>query len=129
LKKHGKHHEWKGRINMSQQRYAGTLKKWNVERGYGFITADDGDQEIFVHISAFGRIGRQPLVGEALSLEVEPDRNGKRCAVRVRRPGEPVREAPLQRPVRLRKSSRDNALGFFGKLFTVFLVCAVALFA
>jgi cold shock CspA family protein len=129
LKQDGKHNEWKGRINMSQQRYAGTLKKWKAERGYGFVTSDDGGQDILVHISAFGRNGRQPLVGEALSFEVEPDRNGKRCAVRVSRPGEPVREAPLQRPVRHRKSSRDNEPGFFGKLFTVFLVCAVALFA
>ena len=77
---------------MGQQRYTGTLKKWNAERGFGFITADDGGQDKFAHISVFARDGGQPQVGEALSFEIEPDRNGKRRAVQVRRPGEPVRE-------------------------------------
>jgi len=113
---------------MSAQRYAGTLKKWNAERGFGFITADDGGQDVFVHISAFARDGGQPLVGEALSFEVEPDRNGKRSAVRVRRPGDPVRDAPPRRPVRLSKSGSDNPPGFFGKLFGAVLICAVAFF-
>ena len=65
---------------MSQQRYSGKLKKWNAERGFGFIMADDGGQDIFVHITAFARDGRQPTEGEALTFEVEPDRNGKRSA-------------------------------------------------
>jgi cold shock CspA family protein len=38
---------------MNQPRYSGKLKKWNAERGFGFIVADDGGQDIFVHISAF----------------------------------------------------------------------------
>lgn len=68
---------------MSQPRYSGKLKKWNAERGFGFIVADDGGQDIFVHISAFARDGRQPTDGELLTFEVEPDRNGKRSAVRI----------------------------------------------
>ena len=77
-------------------RYEGRLKKWNAERGFGFIAAEDGGAELFVHISAFVRDGRTPVVGEALSFEVEPDRDGKKRAVRVRRPGEPV--APPKAP-------------------------------
>ena len=96
---------------MSQQRYAGTLKKWNTERGYSFITADDGGQDIFILISAFALNGRQPLLGEALSFEVEPDRNGKRSAVRVRRPSDTEREIAPRRPARLSRSRDGNGDG------------------
>lgn len=68
-------------------RYDGSLKKWNTERGFGFIIADDGGQELFAHISAFPRDGQLPALGDRLSFEVEPDRDGKKRAVRVRRAG------------------------------------------
>ncbi len=36
-------------------RIEGTLKKWNDERGFGFIQPTHGGQEVFVHISSFPR--------------------------------------------------------------------------
>ena len=71
-------------------RFDGTLKKWNADRGLGFVVADQGGEELFVHISAFPRDGRVPAVGEVLSFEVETGREGKKCAVRVQR----IRAAP-----------------------------------
>lgn len=68
-------------------RYDGSLKKWNAERGFGFIAADDGGHELFAHISAFPRDGQLPTLGERLSFEAEPDRDGKKRAVRVHRAG------------------------------------------
>lgn len=113
---------------MSQPRYGGKLKKWNDERGFGFIVADDGGQDIIVHITAFARDGRLPTEGEALTFEVEPDRHGKRSAVHVRRPGDVTREAVSRRPVRLRKSGSDNATGFSSKVIGGLLVCALLWF-
>ena len=66
-------------------RFDGTLKKWNADRGTGFVVADQGGEELFVHVSAFPRDGRVPLLGEALSFEIDTGRDGKKCAVRLQR--------------------------------------------
>ena len=110
---------------MEQQRYTGTLKKWNAERGFGFITAADGGQDIFVHITAFARDGRQPTEGEALSFAVEPDRNGKRSAIRVQRPGDAARPAAPPRHDSHRASRSGNSPGWLGRLLSGLLVCAL----
>lgn len=68
-------------------RFNGKLVKWNADRGFGFVVADHGEQELFVHISAFPRDGRVPAVGEALNFEMELDPQGRKRAVRVGRPG------------------------------------------
>jgi cold shock CspA family protein len=75
-------------MNTTPTRFTGTLRKWNVERGFGFVVAERSDQEIFVHVSAFPRDGRQPIVGEPLSFEIELAADGRKRAVRVRRPGD-----------------------------------------
>jgi cold shock CspA family protein len=111
-------------------RYTGKLKKWNAERGFGFVVADDGGQDIFVHITAFPRDGWQPAEGELLSFEVEPDRNGKRSAVRVRRPGSPQPE-PTRTPRLARgRTARTSATSSFAStLVSLALIVAVGWYA
>jgi len=56
----------------------GTVKFFNAAKGYGFITPDDGEKDIFVHISAVEQSGMTTLdEGKKVSFEVEPDRKGK----------------------------------------------------
>ncbi len=85
-------------MNTAATRFNGTLKKWNAERGFGFVMADHGDQELFVHVSAFPRDGRPPTIGEPLSFEMELDKDGRKRAVRVRRPGAPEPRAHRHQP-------------------------------
>jgi cold shock CspA family protein len=68
-------------------RFDGKLEKWNDDRGFGFITPLHGGEPVFVHISAFPPDSRRPKIGEPLSFEVEPGRDGKKRAVNVHRPG------------------------------------------
>jgi len=84
-------------MDAAAARFNGTLKKWNADRGFGFVVAEQGGEDLFVHVSAFPRDGRLPTVGEPLSFEVALDRDGRKQAVHVRRPGRPERMAP-QRP-------------------------------
>jgi len=66
----------------------GTLKKWNDDRGFGFISPAQGSEEIFVHISAFPRDGKRPQINELISYEVEAGPDGKLRAIRIMRPGQ-----------------------------------------
>ena len=56
----------------------GTVKFFNNDRGYGFITNDEGGKDAFVHISAVERSGMTSLrEGQKLSYELETGRDGK----------------------------------------------------
>ena len=107
-------------------RFDGTLKSWNAERGFGFITPRTGGQDIFIHISAFPRDGRTPREGEVLSFEVESTPDGKKRATRVQRPGMPAAttHAPGPRePRRHRREERRSGIG--GGLIALALVAAL----
>ena len=56
----------------------GTVKFFNLDRGYGFITNEAGGKDAFVHISAVERSGMTSLrEGQKLSYELETGRDGK----------------------------------------------------
>ena len=62
----------------------GTVKFFNADKGYGFITPDDGGNDSFVHISAVERAGMVTLQkDQKLSYEIETDRRGKESAVNL----------------------------------------------
>ena len=57
---------------------SGTIKFFNVDKGYGFIKPDDGGRDIFVHITALEQAGLHSLnEGQRVSYEIEPDKKGK----------------------------------------------------
>ncbi|MDR3375408.1 MAG: cold-shock protein [Ancalomicrobiaceae bacterium] len=54
------------------------MKFFNAEKGYGFITPDEGGADVFVHVSAVERSGFGALdKGQKVSFETEPDKRGK----------------------------------------------------
>lgn len=115
---------------MEAKRYEGKLKRWNAERGFGFIVAADGGQDIFVHISAFARDGRAPMEGEPLTFEVEPDRNGKRSAVRVQRLGGPQpARSKVTSPGSVRVRTAGGRSGFAQTLIVALMLVAVGGYA
>ena len=64
----------------------GTVKWFNVTKGFGFIQPDDGGNDVFVHISAVERAGLSNLAeGQKLSYELKMDpRKGKTSAENLR---------------------------------------------
>ncbi len=60
----------------------GSLTEWNDERGFGFISGDDG-QRTFVHISSFKRMRGRPEQGDRVSYLVGTARDGRLGAISV----------------------------------------------
>jgi CspA family cold shock protein len=59
-------------------RQTGTVKFFNADRGFGFITPDGGGKDVFVHVTALERSGIQQVrEGQKLSFELENDRRGR----------------------------------------------------
>jgi CspA family cold shock protein len=59
-------------------RQSGTVKFYNAQKGYGFITPDDGGKDVFVHVTAVESAGIANLnEGARISFETEPDKRGK----------------------------------------------------
>ncbi len=65
-------------------RYEGTVKFFNGQKGFGFISRDDGGADAFVHISAVERAGLSDLAeNQRITFELELDRRGKQAAVNI----------------------------------------------
>ena len=58
----------------------GTVKWFNVDKGFGFIQPQDGDKDVFVHITAVQAAGLQGLNdGQNVSYDIITER-GKQAA-------------------------------------------------
>jgi CspA family cold shock protein len=69
-------------ISMS----TGTVKWFNIQKGFGFIQPDGGGKDVFVHISAVERAGMSSLnEGQKVSFDLLADRRtGKSSADNLR---------------------------------------------
>lgn len=69
---------------LTGEKATGTVKFFNGQKGFGFLTRDDGQPDAFVHISAVERSGLNGLnEGERYEFDLEVDRRGKHSAVNL----------------------------------------------
>ena len=63
----------------------GTVKFFNYDRGYGFISDDAGGADAFVHVSAVEAAGLPGLnKDERISYDLEKGNDGKSSAVNLK---------------------------------------------
>ena len=59
----------------------GTVKWFDMNKGYGFIQPEDGGKDAFVHITAVQNAGLSSLdEGQVVQYELQEGRNGKMSA-------------------------------------------------
>ncbi|EGJ23411.1 Cold-shock DNA-binding protein [Cereibacter sphaeroides WS8N] len=62
----------------------GTVKWFNATKGFGFIAPAGGSKDVFIHVTALERAGiRQLDDGQAVSFDLERDRNGRESATNL----------------------------------------------
>ncbi|HYF09776.1 MAG TPA: cold shock domain-containing protein [Acetobacteraceae bacterium] len=59
---------------------SGTVKWFDQVRGFGFVTPDDGGQDVFLHSSVLQRAGKQDVQqGQKVSLDVRDGQRGRQA--------------------------------------------------
>jgi CspA family cold shock protein len=59
---------------------SGTVKWFDQVRGFGFVTPDDGGQDVFLHSSVLQRAGKQDVQqGEKVALDVRDGQRGRQA--------------------------------------------------
>lgn len=59
----------------------GTVKWFNPDKGFGFITQENGGDDVFVHFRAIASSGFKTLAeGQRVSFEVERGQKGLQAA-------------------------------------------------
>jgi uncharacterized membrane protein YsdA (DUF1294 family)/cold shock CspA family protein len=61
----------------------GKVVEWNDSKGYGFISALNGELRVFLHISTVQSKGRRPKVGDEVKFDVNEDNKGRYNAANV----------------------------------------------
>lgn len=68
----------------------GTLKEWNEDKGFGFISPYGGGADVFAHISAFQDRFRKPMPGDVVIYHPEKRKDGRHRAVLVAYSGDKI---------------------------------------
>src|SRR5437660_9813045 len=74
--------------------------KWYGQKGFGYITRDDNNSDLFFHISAVSDETYLPLPGDLVEFEIQQGRKGPEAA-RMRQIGPEKSEEPTEPPAPL----------------------------
>lgn len=66
---------------MTKPLLRGVIKTWKEDRGFGFISPENGGRDVFVHISAIGKSTRHPEPGDIIHYQITRDKQGKFRAI------------------------------------------------
>lgn len=63
----------------------GVVKWFNIKKGYGFLTPDEGDRDVFIHITSVRRAGLEILEdGQRVEFSIQQNFEGRTTADDIR---------------------------------------------
>ena len=105
---------------MDNKKIKGRIKRWNDDKGFGFISSESRKRDVFIHISALKTMSRRPIVGDIILYQIHTDNSGKNRAVNARIEGVVAIKPRVPRT----KSTKNN---LFYPLFLLVLFVFVGL--
>jgi uncharacterized membrane protein YsdA (DUF1294 family)/cold shock CspA family protein len=57
--------------------HQGKLTKWQDDKGFGFIRSSNGNQDVFLHITALKKTNHRPQVGDMICYQLTVNKDGK----------------------------------------------------
>ena len=106
---------------MNNNLKKGKLKRWNDDKGFGFIGSEGGRRDIFIHISALKRMSRRPVVGDVITYQVHTDNDRKKRAVNAKIEG--VKEISLGS--RKKYVEQKKEINWIAKTLSVLLLVGI----
>ncbi|WP_335919865.1 cold shock and DUF1294 domain-containing protein [Shewanella algae] len=106
-------------------KYKGKVSHWQDDKGFGFISPNDGSERVFLHIKSLSLSGRRPQVGDVLTFDITLDDQGRRQAKQAFFPEDRGRLKQKQR----QQNKRSSHKSFVGKLTVLFALLLLALVA
>jgi uncharacterized membrane protein YsdA (DUF1294 family)/cold shock CspA family protein len=98
-------------------RYQGRITTWKDDKGFGFITPNNGGEQVFVHISSLSNRQARPKGNELVTYELAIDGNGRSQAKAVALAGG---YRATHKPL-----GRGNVAPLFAILFLLFVLASV----
>lgn len=97
---------------MTSHTHIGTLKKWQGDRGFGFIQPDSNGADVFLHISALRPAIRPPQVGDQIVYRLSMQPDGRVRAVNATLQGVPLRPTrPTAKPASSKPALKPKRTG------------------
>jgi uncharacterized membrane protein YsdA (DUF1294 family) len=97
-------------------RRKGTIKNWNADKGFGFISPSSGGKDVFLHITSLQQRSRTPEIGEPVVYTLSKDKQNRLCAVDATFDGE-----------KLKRKTKKPSASLAVLISTLFLIAVTVL--
>ena len=105
----------------------GSIKKWNDERGFGFIQEEQTNTEFFAHISSFTSKTPRPEIGERVIFDVTINDKGKKEAKNIYYLDRPKPQNHRSNSSKHHRNS-NRSLQLLESLFSIIIVTSIGYF-
>lgn len=105
----------------------GKIVSWKDDKGFGFITPEGKNEQVFFHISSVKKATRKPQVGDAVVFEVAKDSQGRLKASHVVLEGVSLASSSASKRIITEPVKKDALDYFVYFILAVLLVISLAL--